>query len=77
MVNILKMDLPCGVKAVTVPNADGTYTIIINAKHSFETQRKSYLHEIRKIKKNDFDKYDVGKIENDIRKEVHIRDGKV
>lgn len=49
------VDLPCSVGGYTRLNEDGTYTILLNARHSIEEQRKSYIHELSHIEGNDFD----------------------
>lgn len=57
------LDMPHGIWGHCNPNPDGSYTIFINAKLSVEMQRKVYLHELKHIKNNDFEKYNVDKIE--------------
>ena len=64
--------MPDGVWGHVNPNPDGSYTIFINAKLNYETQRKVYLHELKHIKNNDFEKHDVNKIEYYAHKEVYI-----
>lgn len=63
-INCLILDLPVSIYAFTKSNSDGTYTIILNARNSFEKQYKSYLHEVRHIKNNDFSKQNVQAIES-------------
>ena len=48
---------------MVVPNEDGSYTILINAKLSQEAQLKAYQHALNHIKNEDFEKYDVQDIE--------------
>lgn len=69
MINVFLYLLPYTVKALTTLNEDGTYTILINSRLNYESQMKSYLHEIRHIKNNDFDKDNVDLIEYRVRKE--------
>ena len=53
---IIKMvDMPVTVKAYTVPNNDGTYTIFINSRLSSEQQKESYSHEVEHILSDDFE----------------------
>ena len=47
-------DLPVRVKALTTPNDDGSYTIIINARQSWAVQKAAVLHELAHIRGNDF-----------------------
>lgn len=69
MINVFLHPLPCRIKALTTKNDDGSFTILINSRLNCEQQRKSYLHEIKHIKNNDFDKYNVDSIECQSRKE--------
>ena len=39
-------DMPCRVKAFSTANLDGTYTIVINSRHSYLEQRKAFAHEV-------------------------------
>ena len=55
------------VREVVVENEDGNYTIFIDSSISKETQVKAYLHALRHIQNNDFEKYDVQKIEHEVR----------
>ncbi len=57
------------VKAVSARNEDDSYTIFINSILNYEQQCKSYKHELNHIKRNDFDKHDVNKIELQARME--------
>lgn len=49
-------------EAVT-QNADGTYTIFLNAKMSAEKRLMAYLHALGHIQGNDFEKSNVQEIE--------------
>lgn len=51
---LLYRDLPGRVRALTNKNDDGSYTIIINARCSWEVQKAAVLHELMHIKGNDF-----------------------
>ena len=44
-------------------NADGSYTVFLNTRKSFETQQEALRHALRHIDNDDFDKEDVQKIE--------------
>ena len=46
-------DLPCSIRGFTKMDNDGDYTIILNSRMSLETQRRTYLHEIEHIEKDD------------------------
>ena len=47
-------DLPVNVKAYTSQNPDGSYTILLNARHSYGQNKASYLHEVAHITGGDF-----------------------
>ena len=55
-VNCSFADLPTTIPAFVVSNADGSYTIILNAKHSREQHLKSYHHEMKHIENGDYEK---------------------
>lgn len=48
---------------MVVPNEDGSYTILINAKLSQEGQLRAYQHAMKHIQNEDFEKSDVQSIE--------------
>lgn len=53
---IILRDMPTTVKAVTITNSDGTFTIFINSRLAYEQQCKSFDHEINHIMNCDFEK---------------------
>ena len=54
----------CGkVSEAVTENEDGTYTIFIDAQLSPAGQRERYLHAMRHLRSNDFEKADVQTIE--------------
>ena len=48
------IDLPYGVKAMTVKDEEGDYNIYINARYSHDTQLIAYGHENDHIEKGHF-----------------------
>lgn len=56
-------DLPAKVKAFTI-DVDDDYTIVLNQNLSREQNMRSYLHELLHIGCKDFEKSNVGEIEN-------------
>ena len=48
---------------MVVPNEDGSYTILINARLYYEGQYKAYQHGMKHIEDNDFQKADIQAIE--------------
>ena len=67
------VDMPCDIKGHCNPNPDGSYTICINARLGCEEQKKAYLHEMEHIKGMDFERFDVSKIEDDVRSKLNER----
>ena len=63
VVNVILMDLTVN-EAVT-ENADGSFTIFINARLNNEGQLEAYNHAMKHIENHDFQKYDVQQIETD------------
>ncbi len=57
------MDLPTSVRGRLVCNEDGSFTIILNSRISYDAQLEAYHHELRHIQGNDFQKEDVQQIE--------------
>lgn len=72
-VNLINFTRP-GTELV-MQNEDGSYTVLINAKISYEHQLKAYAHALKHIKQGDFEKTNVQHIETiahdiaDIKKE--------
>lgn len=60
------VDLPDQVNEMVTPCLDG-YTIYLNAKLSYQERVDAYLHALRHVENNDWEKDDVQKIE----KEAH------
>ena len=62
-VNVILMDFPVPGNEMVVSNEDGSFTILINAKLSQDSQLKAYQHAINHICNNDFEKENIQKIE--------------
>ena len=64
VVNVVVIDFK-GVKGneMVTDNEDDSYTILINARLSYEGQLKAYEHALRHINDDDFQKEDVQSIE--------------
>lgn len=59
------VDLPIGVHGCVSKDADGYFSVYINANDSYDRQRKAADHEIKKhIANDDFTKDDVREIED-------------
>ena len=52
---VVLADLPCTIGGYCVTNADGEKICVLNAKHTFEANKKTLLHEQGHIANNDFD----------------------
>ena len=62
-INTILANLPVTIPAYVVENNDMSYTIVLNSRLSYERNVTSYLHGIKHIMKNDFEKDDVQEIE--------------
>lgn len=61
--NVLYLDLPHNVKAITSKNEYGQYVIIVNSRLDNESQKKGYEHEMGHIQSGDYDLDSVEEIE--------------
>lgn len=52
-------------KEAVSENNDGSYTIFIETSLSREAQQKAFMHAMKHILGNDFEKIDIDKIETD------------
>lgn len=52
------------VKETVTPNDDGSFTIFIESSLSHDEQRESFLHALKHILGDDFEKLDVNEIES-------------
>lgn len=62
-VNVQLINFPNSGREMVVPNEDGSYTILINARLSSESQMQAYAHAMEHIMSDDFEKQDVQIIE--------------
>lgn len=60
---VFLMQLPGKVNEAVTPNEDGSYTVFIDETLSPEYRKKAFIHAMKHIKSNDFEKYDVQSIE--------------
>lgn len=58
---VILMDMT--INEVVTENEDGSYTIFINSRLNYEQQMKAYLHAMKHITGDDFQKNDVQSIE--------------
>ena len=54
MIKTVLYNLPPRISGFTVKSG-GDYTIFLNARHSWESQKKTYYHEIEHIESGDFE----------------------
>ena len=69
VVNCKIIDFPVKGKEMVMPNEDGSYTILINARLSDAGRMAAYVHAMKHIIGNDFEKNNVQEIESN----VHIK----
>ena len=53
-VHVVLLNLPTDMRGFLVANADGSNTVVLNARYSWEQNRLTYLHELRHIRCDDF-----------------------
>lgn len=64
--NIQLIDFPSGkVHEAVTPNEDGSVTIFLDKNATFESQRKRFLHVMKHLSRDDFEKEDVQEIESE------------
>lgn len=59
------MPLPGKVNEAVVENEDGSYTIFIEETLSPEYRKKTFLHALKHLTGNDFEKFDIQEIEHE------------
>jgi len=59
------LDMPASIRETVTPNQDGTYSIFINSRLSHDARLSALEHAMKHIKRDDFCKDDVQKIEHD------------
>lgn len=57
------INMDTGVTEQVIKNKDGTYTIFLNARLTYETNMNSYQHAVSHILNGDFEKYNADKLE--------------
>ena len=63
-VYIYYVDMPYSISSNVVDNGDGSYTLYLNSRLSYEKNLEGYLHEMKHINNNDFNSFeDIQKIE--------------
>ena len=62
-INVQFQQLPAAVKALTRPNEDDSYTVILNSSLNYEQQQESYVHELKHILSYDYEKSNADAIE--------------
>lgn len=62
-VNVVVLDFPRPGKEMVFENEDGSFTIMINAKLSNDSQLKAYHHAMKHISNDDFQKDNIQTIE--------------
>lgn len=60
---VIFADMPTSVHEMLMVDAEGFYTIMLNARDSIESRRSHYRHAIEHIKENDFEKAEATRIE--------------
>lgn len=62
-INVVYLNMEYGIHEQVTQNHDGSYTIFLNSRDSYEMNRFSYIHAMHHITNGDFEKFDVQEIE--------------
>lgn len=54
-INVILLDMDVKIPEQVTKNTDGSYTIFLNARLSYENQLRSYEHALKHIKNEDFE----------------------
>lgn len=64
-IHVVIIVMEYGMHGTSVRNHDGSTTIFLNARDSYEQRLKAYRHELGHDEDEDFEKVDVQEIERD------------
>lgn len=62
-INVQVIDMDTMIAEQVVSNSDGSYTIFLNAKQTVENRHLAYIHALKHIHGNDFEKSVADEIE--------------
>lgn len=63
VINIELKDFPVSGREMVILNEDGSYTIFLNSRLNWESQIDGYIHAMKHILGEDFEKLNVQEIE--------------
>lgn len=68
-VYVYYMDMPCSIDSSVVENPDGSFTIYLNSRMTYERNIEGCLHELKHLRKEDLaGTNNIHDIENEARK---------
>ena len=62
-VNVTEANLPTSISAYVVSNPDGSYTILLNSRLTWERRKQAYQHELEHIRNGDYERRSADMIE--------------
>ena len=62
-VNTIETNLPTSISAYVIANPDASYTIVLNARMTWERRLKTYEHELHHIKNGDYERESADLVE--------------
>ena len=71
VINVVVIDMDTCIPEQTNQNADGSFTMFLNARHSRDTLRESFFHAAGHIKRGDWSEDNVQTIEASAHKKDH------
>lgn len=72
-INVVVLQMEYGMHGIACLNHDGSITVFLNSRDSHERQMEAYKHEMKHIKRRDFEKHDVQTIELEAHKKKTAR----
>ncbi len=62
-INVVLMDMPIGIEEQVTQNADGSYTVFLNSRYTYEHHVDCLHHALGHVQNRDFEKLDVQTVE--------------
>lgn len=64
-INVVMLDMAIGIEEQVTKNADGSYTIFLNARYTYEHHVANIMHALKHIENHDWEQDDVQRIESE------------
>ena len=64
-INVVMLDMAIGIEEQVTKNADGSYTIFLNTRYTYEHHVANIMHALRHIQSHDWERDSVQEIESE------------